>query len=124
MGRGLRRTGRNTVGARDQRQYRGLLAPDTIPDAGSSGALRLPYHLECGTRAAEIPGENRGLAFRRQSRWEAARVSAGLRRRRREGRRLAPRPQRLRRQNLERNAHVERCTAWLARELRNRTARW
>src|SRR6202011_5101351 len=123
MGRRLRRTRRNTVGAREQRQHRGFLAPHATLGARPSGALRLPDHLECGTRAAQVLGEDRRQPFRRQSRRQAARLSAGFRRCRREGRRIAPRPQCVRRQNLERDAHVEQCIAWTSRQLRGRPAR-
>ena len=45
LGRRGGRAGGNSVGAREQRQHRGLLAPRATVDAGSSRALRLSDHL-------------------------------------------------------------------------------
>ncbi len=96
-------------------------AQSLTPGHPAHFAYRIVWSAE--PAVAQVLGEKRRHPFRRQSRRQAARLSAGFRRRRREGRRPAPRPQCLRRQNLERHAHIERRTAWPARELRGRSAR-
>ncbi len=56
LGPRLRRTGGDSLRAREQRQHRGLLAPRATLADDPPGAIRIPHHLERRTRAAQGPG--------------------------------------------------------------------